>query len=113
MFYNRAEVVNTNSDQLHEKMRIGEDLFLLDVRTQAENAVLAIPGSHLIPIQELGRRLHEIPKHKEIIVYCRNGNRSAYASVFLASHGYKVKNLEGGIRLWNTIGHGLKAEIFR
>ena len=70
----------------------------------------AIQGSYLIPVQELGHRLEELPKDKEIVVYCRVGNRSAYACSYLARKGYNVKNLEGGIMLWNMSGY---AEVSR
>jgi rhodanese-related sulfurtransferase len=45
--------------------------------------------------------MNELPKNKEIVVYCRVGNRSAYACSYLSRMGYKVKNLEGGIVVWN------------
>ena len=101
MFYNNPRVENIGPDQLHEKMESGEDIFLLDVRTPLEHATQAIKGSQLIPLQELGLRVHELPKDKEIVAYCRVGNRSAHAASFLAAQGYTVKNLEGGIQLWN------------
>lgn len=104
MVYNNFSVENISPDQLDEKMELQEDLFILDVRTPEEHARLAIPGSHLIPLQELGHRMRDVPKDKEIIVYCRVGNRSAAASSFLARNGFKVKNLEGGIMSWNMAG---------
>jgi len=113
MFYNSFGVDSIGPDQLIEKINSREDFYLLDVRTPAENAAQAITGSHLIPLQELGYRMHELPKNKEIVVYCRVGNRSAYASAFLAKQGYKVKNLEGGILLWNTAGNVSKARVSR
>ncbi len=105
MFYNNFGIENIGPGQLSEKMDSGKKIFLLDVRTPLEHAAQAIKGSHLIPLQELGYRLHELPKDQEIVVYCRVGNRSAYASAFLARQGYNVKNLEGGIMLWNTAGN--------
>jgi len=83
----------------------GQDFFLLDVRTDRENAEFAIANSYLIPVQQLAHRLHELPRDKEIVIYCRIGNRSAYACALLAGRGYKVKNLEGGILLWNMSGN--------
>ncbi len=100
MFYNNMGIENIGPEQLNEKIRSGEHFYLLDVRTPAENAAQAIAGSHLIPLQELGYRLNELPKDKEIVVYCRVGNRSAYAGAYLARLGYTVKNLEGGIAAW-------------
>ncbi|OGW39312.1 MAG: hypothetical protein A2010_02185 [Nitrospirae bacterium GWD2_57_9] len=83
----------------------GKDFLLLDVRTPQENAAEAIEGSYLIPLQELGHRVQELPRDTEIVIYCRVGNRSAYACAFLAGHGYQVKNLEGGILEWKMAGH--------
>jgi phage shock protein E len=91
-------------DELNRKIASGEDFLLLDVRTRQENAAEAIAGSCLIPVQELGFRMKELPRDKEIVVYCKVGNRSAYACAHLARLGYKVKNLEGGIVVWNSAG---------
>ena len=101
MYFHQQGFDNILPLELSEKQYAGEDIFLLDVRTPQENAADAIEGSHLIPVQELAMRLHELPRDREIIAYCRVGNRSAYASAYLARLGYRVRNLEGGILLWN------------
>ena len=103
MFFNSLGIENIGPDQLNEKMQSGEDFLLLDVRTPLENTAEAIKESYLIPLQELSYRIHELPRDKEIVVYCKVGNRSAYACAFLSRQGYKVKNLEGGIVLWNML----------
>lgn len=105
MFFSNFGIENISSEQLNEKIELRDDFFLLDVRTPAEHAQQAIPGSYLIPLQELGHRMSDLPKDKEIVVYCRVGNRSAAAGSFLARHGYNVKNLEGGIMQWNMAGN--------
>ncbi len=102
MFYKNFGIENIGPEELMEKMESGKKFFLLDVRTPLEHAAQTIQGSQLIPLQELGYRMQELPKDEEIVVYCRVGNRSAYASALLARQGYKVKNLEGGIALWNA-----------
>ncbi len=91
--------------------RSGKDFLLLDVRTPQENAMQSIEGSYLIPLQELGHRTNELPKNKEIVVYCRIGNRSAYACSYLSRMGYNVKNLEGGIMLWNMAGNASLSSV--
>jgi rhodanese-related sulfurtransferase len=101
MFFNNNGCQNIGPDDLIKKMESAEDFLLLDVRTPQENAAQAIEGSYLLPLQELGYRIDELPKNKEIVVYCRVGNRSAYACSYLSRMGYKVKNLEGGIMTWN------------
>ena len=110
MFFNMYRCQNIGPHNLNEKIERGEDFLLLDVRTPQENAAQAIPGSHLIPLQELGFRMNELPKNKDIVVYCRVGNRSAYACSHLSRLGYRVKNLEGGIMVWNMAGNASLAE---
>jgi phage shock protein E len=105
MVFNNYRCRNIGPQELQDMMRSNKDFLLLDVRTPQENAAQAIGDSYLIPIQELGHRLHELPRNREIVVYCRVGNRSAYACSLLARQGYRVKNLEGGIMLWNMAGH--------
>jgi rhodanese-related sulfurtransferase len=95
---------------LNDKISTNENFLLLDVRTPQENATQAIRGSYLIPLQELNYRVDELPKNKEIVVYCRVGNRSAFACSYLSRLGYNVKNLEGGILLWNMAGNASLAK---
>lgn len=102
MFYNTGYGFESITPEgLKEKIESGDDFMLLDVRTLVENAAQAIEGSYLIPIHELPARIGELPKERDIVVYCRIGNRSAYACMYLARLGYRVKNLDGGIRVWN------------
>ena len=101
MFFKNNGCQNIGPEDLIEKMETGKDFILLDVRTPQEHAAQAITGSYLLPLQELGHRMDELPKNKEIVVYCRVGNRSAHACSYLSRMGYKVKNLEGGIMTWN------------
>jgi phage shock protein E len=100
MFFNNYGFKNISPDELQDKFDRNEDIFLLDVRTPMEHAAQAIEGSYLLPVQELNFRANELPKNKEIVVYCRVGNRSAFAAAYLSRMGYSVKNLEGGIQSW-------------
>ena len=103
MFFNSAPgFKNITPRDLREKSDKNEDFLLLDVRTPGEHAQQAIEGSYLLPVQELSFRAGELPKDKEIVVYCRVGNRSAFAASYLSRLGYKVKNLDGGIVAWNS-----------
>ena len=110
MFFNTMGCRNINPEELQKKISSGEDFFLLDVRTPQESAAESIDGSHLIPLQELGYRVNELPRKKEIVIYCRVGNRSAYACAYLSQLGFNVRNLEGGIMLWNMTGSTLLAK---
>jgi rhodanese-related sulfurtransferase len=78
----------------------GEKFVLVDVRTPEEHSRRKIEGSRLIPLQEMERRAGEIPKDKEVVLYCANGFRSLVACRYLKKLGYKVKNMTGGINRW-------------
>lgn len=109
MFFSNHGFKNISPDELQDKLERNDDFLLLDVRTPMEHAAQSIEGSYLLPVQELNYRANELPKHKEIVVYCRVGNRSAFAAAYLARLGYQVKNLEGGILSWAQNGNGLYA----
>jgi rhodanese-related sulfurtransferase len=82
---------------------------ILDVRDDAERRQGHVPGSIHIPLPQLRSRLHELPPDREIIAYCRSGQRSYYACRILSQHGYRVRNLTGSYRTWYTAhGHDLK-----
>lgn len=100
MFFSTQKFQNIDAEELQDKIARNEDFLLLDVRTPQEHAAQAIEGSYLLPVQELGFRADELPRDKEIVAYCRVGNRSAYAAAYLTRLGYDVKNLEGGILSW-------------
>lgn len=77
-----------------------QEICLIDVRTIEERKPGFIPKSIHIPIDELRGRLEEIPRDKEIIVYCEIGLRGYLAYRILTQHGFtRVKNLSGG---WQT-----------
>lgn len=79
----------------------GENFFLLDVRTPGEYAAGKIQGAKLVPLQELNMRYNEVPKDKDVVVYCQNGIRSIVACNMLKRMGYeKVRNMSGGISRW-------------
>lgn len=100
MFFRSQGFENITPEDLRDKMEKGEDFLLLDVRTAGEYAAGAIAGAYLLPVQEIASRMKELPRDKEIVAYCRVGNRSAFAASHLAGLGYNVKNLEGGIMNW-------------
>lgn len=77
-----------------------EGAVLLDVRTPAEVARGAVPGSINIPVDDLRNRLNELPPDREIMAYCAVGLRSYIANRILKQNGFKSKNISGGYRLY-------------
>ena len=78
-------------------------IILLDVRTSEEVKTDGkIPGSVLIPLDQLPNKIDKLDKNKKILVYCRSGTRSVSASRLLSSLGFKVYNIKGGINGWKS-----------
>ncbi len=77
---------------------------LLDVRQPDEYRQGHISGAKLIPLNELSRRMKELPANREIICVCRSGHRSANAARQLKEAGYQVSNLKGGMTNWSHQG---------
>ena len=72
---------------------------VLDVRTQAEHDRVSIPGSVLIPLDELRDRMDEVPGG-DLVVHCAVGLRGYLATRILAQHDRAARNLDGGITTW-------------
>ncbi len=71
--------------------------FLLDVRNPPELAVESMPGALNIPLPELRARLGELPRDREILIFCRSGQRAYYATRILSQNGFKARNVAGGM----------------
>jgi adenylyltransferase/sulfurtransferase len=91
-------------EQLKTRIDRGTPTWILDVREPREFDICRIPGSTLIPLGELPKRLAEIPSGPdapEIVVHCKMGGRSAKAVALLRQHGItRASNLAGGILEW-------------
>ena len=83
-----------------------ERAVLLDVRSAGEREDGFIPGSIHIPLPEMRERIEELPRDKEIVVYCRSGQRSYTAARILAQRGFRVRNLSGAYLTWEVATGG-------
>ncbi|MDF4899700.1 FAD-dependent oxidoreductase [Vibrio parahaemolyticus] len=78
-----------------------EDQILLDVRNPGElESVGYLEGAINIPVDQLRHRMCELPKDKEIVIYCQVGLRGNVAYRQLVNNGYKARNLIGGYRTY-------------
>jgi rhodanese-related sulfurtransferase len=86
--------------------RRDQGAFILDVREPDEWNEFHIPGATLIPLGELGARMSEVPKDREIVVICRSGNRSQRGRDILLDAGFSsVTSVSGGMNQWRSAGH--------
>lgn len=83
-----------------------DEVLVLDVRHREGFREGHIPGAKNIPLQELDSRLKELSKDQEIVTYCWNVTCSlcTQAAAFLASKGFRVRELVGGIAQWQAAG---------
>ncbi len=88
--------------ELKKKMDAHEPFVLVDVREPHEYQICRIPGSKLIPLGEVPKRMSELDSADEIVVHCKSGMRSAKAVDLLMKAGFlKIHNLKGGILAWS------------
>ena len=96
---------NISVEEVKERLNSGEKLNLVDVREPDENAEFNI-GGVLLPVGMIySMQVNPIEnlKDEELILYCRTGNRSTQACLYLETMGFKnVKNLAGGMVQWQN-----------
>ncbi len=91
----RSDVVLWEPEELAS---VGPDRLLVDVRTFEEHSDGTIPGAICVPLDELRDRLDELPREKELLVFCHVGLRGYLASRALVQRGFRARNLSGGYR---------------
>lgn len=97
-----AEYHKITAEQAKERMDSGDDLIVLDVRTQDEYDAGHIEGSVLLPNETIADTQPDLlpDLDAEILIYCRSGNRSAQAALKLVAMGYTNVYDFGGIIDW-------------
>jgi len=98
--YVAENIINGDVKMIHwqELSKLNaKDVCIIDVRDEEERKAKFIRGSLHIPVNDLRSKLAELPKDKEIVVYCEIGLRGYVAYRILTQHGFtKVRNLCGG-----------------
>ncbi len=108
-FFNGNKEITAEQARDYIRSRPAGTLQLIDVRQPREYEEGHIPGAILIPLNELPRRIGEIDRERETIVYCRSGVRSTAACQILGDNRMPhVLNLRGGILQWQ--GHRVAGE---
>ncbi len=84
-----------NRDHTQLTRAIEEGAFLVDVRTPSEFASASLKGSVNIPLDSLLNQLTKFKSKKNIVVFCRSGNRSRQAKIILEQNGF-TNVVDGG-----------------
>jgi len=104
-FRARDDMEALSRDELLRRAKDGL-VTVLDVRPPDEFAAGHLPGAINIQSSELGKRLEELPKDREIIAYCRGAYcvLSFEAVAGLRQKGFKARRLEEGFPEWKAAG---------
>jgi NADPH-dependent 2,4-dienoyl-CoA reductase/sulfur reductase-like enzyme/rhodanese-related sulfurtransferase len=102
-----ANILRRDAEAAYWEEWIGREAserpLLVDVRNPGEYVAGAVENSINIPLPELRQRLQELSPAQEVWVYCGVGQRGYYASRILAQHGYRVRNVSGGMTTYRMI----------
>ena len=87
---------------LKEWIKDGKDFMLVDVRQGWEREAYNIGGEHM-PLEDILPRQSEIPKDKDVVLYCEKGIRSSIIIQRLENLGFNnLYNLSGGMKAWKA-----------
>lgn len=88
-------------EELRAAMDADGGLILIDVRDAHEFQICRLPHAQLVPLSQFTSRVHELNSEDSLVLYCKNGRRSATALRLLKDAGFrKIKHLRGGIDAW-------------
>tara|TARA_A100001388_G_scaffold232837_1_gene185616 strand:+ start:483 stop:797 length:315 start_codon:yes stop_codon:yes gene_type:complete len=88
-------LVKELKDRLDKK-----DLILIDVRENEEYAICNIESSVHIPMNKIPSHLDKLDQDTDYAIICHSGVRSHNVCFYLQNHGFKVRNVNGGIHQW-------------
>ncbi|MBM3269379.1 MAG: molybdopterin-synthase adenylyltransferase MoeB [Candidatus Sericytochromatia bacterium] len=95
------DALNVSADWLKARMDAGTAPPILDCRQPFEWDICQLPGSMLVPMAEIPRRLDEFARDAEIVVVCHHGRRSLNVAQFMRQRGFaRARSLDGGLDEW-------------
>ena len=99
------QIKEIDSPDLKNRLDSGENIALLDIRSEAELRQGILPDAEHLPMHLIPLKMQDLPKDKDVVLYCRSGARSYHACAFLTQQGVdNVINLRGGILDWARNG---------
>ena len=109
-----SESIHKISIDEFTKLLKTKDMHVIDVRSKEENSLLQFSFAYNIPLNEIPKRIDEIPKNKMIAVFCHSGTRGAIAYLYLQASGFEnVKILDATIgELADALKPGFVAKLY-
>ena len=114
-FYRMLRMARIDVADLYALIQAGAAPIIIDVRslTARELEPRWIPGALHVPLPEVARRMKELPRDREIILYCTCPSEASAARVakILMNHGFKkVRPLLGGLDAWVAAGYTVETQ---
>lgn len=111
-FFNALRMARISVSELYELIDAGAAPTIVDVRSSTARALDPrwIPGALHVPLDAVARHLEDLPRDRDIILYCACPSEASAARVarVLMSHGFKkVRPLYGGLDAWVAAGHSV------
>jgi membrane protein DedA with SNARE-associated domain/rhodanese-related sulfurtransferase len=111
-FFETLRMARIRVQDLYELIQAGGAPIIIDVRSVTARALepRSIPGALHVPLQEAGRHLQDLPRDRDIILYCSCPSEASAARVakLLMNHGFaKVRPLHGGLDAWIAAGYAV------
>lgn len=105
------KLASCNRKQIMEQAKRGE-IIMIDVRPKAEFDHSHLPFARSMPLNEIAKRIAELPKNIEIVAYCRGPFClfSEEAVQLLSAKGRKVSKLLDGVAEWTSAGMPLETQ---
>ena len=112
-FYAVLDMARINVDELYERMQGDAVPVVVDVRSPTAQGLerRRIPGAMHVPVQEVERHVRDLPRDREIILYCTCPNEAsaAQAARVLFRQGFRhVRPLRGGLDAWIAAGYAVE-----
>lgn len=113
-FLAALDMARITVEELRQEMDTGAAPVIVDVRSPTAQTLERhrIPGAVNVPVQDAARHLSELPRDREIILYCTCPNEASAAKVarLLMNAGFRrVRPLKGGLEAWIEAGYSVEA----
>lgn len=111
-FYKTLRMARISVAELSELIQVGGEPVIIDVRSPTARALEPrwIPGALHVPLEDMGNHIKELPRDRDIILYCACPSEASAARVakILMNHGFtRVRPLHGGLDAWVAAGHAV------
>ena len=112
-FYSKLRMARISVNELYDLMEAQRAPLVLDVRSSTARQLEPrwIPGARHVPVEQVSAHLEDLPRDREIVVYCSCPNEASAAKVakLLMKHGFRqIRPLHGGLEAWIEAGHAVE-----